>query len=172
MVKYIVRKLDYGYLRGIKKKVLYPQQTLILKRSINKCGLSFKNKFKIYFFKLIGFRNFYIKNSKTKYFNFVSKIILNYCNFQNSLKNFKYRQKIKLFLKNKKKLNFFYLVRYKIKHILKKLFLKFYKIKIKILEKIRKLILKKINKKFRLRFRFVLHNLKFKIRKKKIKEEY
>ena len=84
MVKYVVRKLKYGYLRGIKKKILYPEQFLILRRSIDKRGLNFKKKFSILSKQIKKYKNFSIRAIKATFANLLPNL---------TLKAFKYKNK-------------------------------------------------------------------------------
>lgn len=172
MVKYIVRKLDYGYLIGIKKKILYPDQFLTLKRSVNKRGLNFKNKFKIFILKskYNSYKNIYkfsnIKKIKEKYINFIPNLYLKKYKLKignlKRCRNFIFINKIEEAQLN----DSFFTKIYSSQKFLYKLFELYFDSKFYFHENLRKLIIKRFNKKFKKKFKFVKKNLKFNLDKK------
>lgn len=100
MTKYVVRKLDFGYLIKLKKKILYLNYFNRVIRFKNRSGLYFKRKFKIFINRISQYR-------KLKYLNKTS--------FSNIYKTYKL-SKLKFRFSN-------YIIRgfkLKIKHILLK----------------------------------------------------
>jgi len=155
VVKYVVRKLKYGYLRGIKKKILYPEQFLILRRSIDKRGLNFKKKFSILSKQIKKYKNFSIRAIKATFANLLPNLTLKAFKYKNKFKNFFKISKTVLILKSLINRNF--LEYYKntkfLKHV-KNTISYFLLSQRRIYEKRVEIILKKIKKIFRRRFRF------------------
>lgn len=173
LVKYIVRKLDYGYLIGIKKKILYPDQFLTLKRSVNKRGLNFKNKFKIFVLR----SKFNRYKNINKFFN-LKRIKENYINSIPDLKLKKYKLNVKIG-NLKKHRNFIFAINifrwsndnffaktFDSQKFLYDSFVLYFDSKLYLYENLKKLIIKRFNKKFRRKFKFVRKNLKFNLKKK------